>query len=329
MPLPIFIFGITQRSGTHYLYDLLLRHPDCRPALSATSILGSWEDHLLHFSDDLSRYADALVGSNMLNDDATRERLMRSIGAGLISFLTTLDGVTDDARRPVTKTPLPENIDRFTALFPGAVAVLLARNPFAVVASGTRTFGRDADHWIRVWRDGARWFVRQLTEHPESTALVRYEDLYADPATVLHGLFPKLGLDPDVYDFDAVRALPVRGSSHLGRVGDGTSWSPVAPKAGFDPLSRGRDLPERVRQRILWRALPEMKLLGYAEQAAAAPTGPLIQYFRAESAVTRVLQGSRLALTDLYEAQARRVRRRRRRPPVAHELPPDLPGFTT
>jgi hypothetical protein len=312
--LPIFIIGISQRSGTHYLYDLLLRHPDCRPALTATSPWGSWEDHLLHFSDELSRYADALVASNSLNDEATRRLLMRSLGDGLMSFVTNLDNVRNDARRAVTKSPLPENLDRFAELFPGATAVLMVREPSAVITSAMRTFGRDIDHWVRIWDDGARWILQFLDQHPGAAVLVRYEDLYADPVSYMRSLLPRLGLGAERYDFTALRRLPVRGSSQLGVSPDGVRWAPVTPDTSFDPLRRGHALSSRDQERLRWHALPEMKALGYAREDEISPEGLRFTYYQSRNALARVSRGARLAFRDLYEAQGRRLARRRRRP---------------
>jgi len=311
---PIFIIGISQRCGTHYLYDLLVRHPDCRPALTQTSPWGSWEDHILHFSDELSRYADELVASNSLNDARTRELLMRSLGDGLLSFVDNLEPGASDARRPVSKSPLPENLDRFSELFPEAVAVLMVREPSAVVVSGMRTFGGSIDHWIRIWRDGARWITQFLQEHPSSAVLVRFEDLFEDPAGYLSALLPKLGLSSDRYDFSEARRLPVRGSSQLGGTPIGVQWLPVAPNETFNPLNRGKELSDVDRQRIRWRALPEMTTFGYAPDEFTGPGTFRAIYFQSQSTATRVIRGARLALRDLRDAQTRRLRRRRRRP---------------
>ena len=57
---PIFLLGIAQRSGTHYLYDALLLHPGISPALVTNDdpAQPSWEDHLLSEADGLRTYVD-------------------------------------------------------------------------------------------------------------------------------------------------------------------------------------------------------------------------------------------------------------------------------
>ena len=51
---PIFILGIMQRSGTNYLYNLLLLHPDCRDPAPV------WEDYFVHHADLVSKFIKAL-----------------------------------------------------------------------------------------------------------------------------------------------------------------------------------------------------------------------------------------------------------------------------
>jgi hypothetical protein len=309
---PIFIIGISQRSGTHYLYDLLVRHPDCRPALRGTTWEGSWEDHLLHLSEGLSRYADLVVSTNRFTDARARPVLMRSLGAGLERFIEELDRDPGDSRRPVTKTPMTENLELFPQLFAGSTAVLLAREPSAVVSSAMRTFGGRADRWSLTWRDGARRFVRLLRDHPESAVLVRYEDLYTDTEATLRSLFGRLGLSADRYDFEGAGGLDVRGSSQLS---DGAvHWLPTKPGPHFDPIGRGRSLSLRARQRLAWRALPEMEELGYP-QDEKLPSGVLRVYHLGHSIISRLLREAVVLRDDIYDVRMRRDGRRWRRPP--------------
>jgi hypothetical protein len=49
---PIFIHGVLPRSGTNFLWHLLLLHPDCAPA-----VLPVYEDLFLEHSDHLVAFA--------------------------------------------------------------------------------------------------------------------------------------------------------------------------------------------------------------------------------------------------------------------------------
>jgi hypothetical protein len=267
-PDPVFLVGVTQRSGTHHLYDLLVRHPGCRPALPTTTWEGSWEDHLLEYADHLAGYADRVRASDRRNDERSHALLLRSLGAGLAGFLRELDPGGDPTARPVTKSPVTEHLELFPVLFDTAPLVLLVRDAHAVVASALHTFGGAPEEWIRRWRDGARRFRRLLDSDPDRVLLVRYEDLVAAPTAVLNRLLPALGLDPAGYDFAGVAGLPVRGSAQLGGGARRVSWQPVPRSADFDPLGRGRWLTPQVAERVRWLAGPELRAFGYPPAAA-------------------------------------------------------------
>ena len=54
VPDPIFILGISQRSGTNFLFNLLGLHPDCE------RVGPIWENFLLNDAQLLVDYADAV-----------------------------------------------------------------------------------------------------------------------------------------------------------------------------------------------------------------------------------------------------------------------------
>ena len=133
------------------------------------------------------------------------------------------------------------------------------------------------------------------------------------PVYVIHASTPVA----DAYNImmqRGIRRLPVRGSSQLGGTPTGVQWLPVAPNETFNPLNRGKELSDVDRQRIRWRALPEMTTFGYAPDEFTGPGTFRAIYFQSQSTATRVIRGARLALRDLRDAQTRRLRRRRRRP---------------
>ena len=67
-PSPIFILGISQRSGTNFLFDLLCLHPDC----GAPSI--KWEDFLVDKSDLLVRYVSSVYSWLAPSGNRSRSR---------------------------------------------------------------------------------------------------------------------------------------------------------------------------------------------------------------------------------------------------------------
>src|SRR6266853_4552738 len=113
---PIFIMGIAPRSGTNFLHDLLLLHPDCDPDGRLLE-----EDHLIAHAHWLFRYINSVArlwkprwGQEELRLE--EQLLCEHLGNGLISFLSVqLESrrvhsrrhTGGKGRRLVTKTPSP------------------------------------------------------------------------------------------------------------------------------------------------------------------------------------------------------------------------------
>lgn len=268
---PIFILGVTPRSGTNFLWDLLLLHPDCAMARDPVR-----EDLFLEPAELLLRYTAAVRASwdprwgNFEPD--VLDRLCAALGDGLISFLWT-----DRSRRLLTKSPSVANLDHFFTFFPRARLLLLVRDGRAVVESCTRTFGWDFDTAARRWAAAARSVRRFVEDGGQAGApcrLVRYEDLVTAPERELRPILEFVALDPARYPFHRVTDAPVRGSSVFH--GDGRTnvhWEPVAPDPSFRPLERWQDWNQQRQRRFAWLAGDLLEYFGYA--AAERPSGAL------------------------------------------------------
>jgi protein-tyrosine sulfotransferase len=260
---PIFILGISQRSGTNFLFDLLRLHPDC----GAPSF--KWEDFLLHKSDWLVKYVDAVhTGWRRWGADKELESLLyERLGDGLISVLAS----RAKEKRLVTKTPSVRNLNYFFKLFPRAYLLILVRDGHAVVESRVRTFGESYESAMRRWADGADTILRfrqsAAGAHP-NYVLVRYEDLWNKPEEELRKIFAFVGLDAGKYDFNAAINLPVRGSSTFhGKEEQRYHWKPIEKTADFDPLSHAKHWGRSTHERFNWLAGEKLASLGYGERS--------------------------------------------------------------
>ena len=208
-PQPIFVLGMLRRSGTNYLSDLLVQHPDC---VSAAPI---HEDHLVQRAGHLRRYVDAVAGSWTASwgvPPGDRARLLRSLGDGIVGFLQEGAG----GRRVVTKTPRLENLDLYFDLFPQAPLLILVRDGRNVVASNARSFDLNEEAVRQEWAAAGRAvmaFDARNRNRGLPYRVVRYEDLVEDLEATMTGILQTCGLDASRYDFTAAAALPVRGSS--------------------------------------------------------------------------------------------------------------------
>jgi protein-tyrosine sulfotransferase len=257
---PVFIVGLTPRTGTNYLWDLVCVHPACAPGREPIREDFFLEHaHLLAtFVRDVSSKWDPAWG---IVSEETLAELHARIGTALLDFLSTAED-----RRLVTKNPSVVGIDRVFAFFPTAQLIVLVRDGRAVVESCVRTFGWDVDLAARRWAAAASIAMRFLdgraTDDP-AVRLVRYEDLVADPRSQMTKLLSFLDLDVAEYDFSAAERLPVRGSSvFLGGQAE-VHWDPVERTADFDPLRRWADWSAEQHRRFAWLAGRQQVALGY------------------------------------------------------------------
>jgi hypothetical protein len=238
------IIGVSQRSGTNFLHNLLLLHPACGSPREPVR-----EDCLLKFSGLPIGYVDALVKEWSVWGDA------------------------DYLRPPeilVSKMPSSKNIRSVFDFFPGAKVVVLLRDGRATCESRVRSFGETYEVAMQRWGEGADEII-DFIRACDSNALmamrvkvVRYEDLVTQPRTNLADILNFLGLDQLLYPFEEAMKLPVFGSSTYGRDQQhGLNWGATERHESFDPLNRWKDWPRRRHQRFNWVCGARMKDLGY------------------------------------------------------------------
>ncbi len=258
---PIFVFGISRRSGTNFVARLLERHPDC--GLPAEPVK---EDHLLRSARLLERYARSTSRRwprEWGDRESGRLDLERGLGVGLLSFINE----RTDASRAVTKTPYTDHLDLYPRLFPQARVVLVVRDGRSAVESLVTGFGFPFEKAVREWRRGARNILRFAAEAESRTDLrfrvVRYEDLVEDPQTTIRDLLRFLDLPAEDAHIATMRQVPVFGSSFF-RTDDGSlSWEPRAKDESFRPTKRYATWSTARHGRFLALAGREQAALGY------------------------------------------------------------------
>lgn len=259
---PIFIQGITARSGTNYLAHLLRLHPHCAGAYPEFEDY-KFEDYFLPEAYRLFEFAHAVKdhwGSGL--GERERDELLYCLGNGLISFLTQHLG----ARRVVTKTPSIKGLSLFFRLFPTARLIVLVRDGRAVTESMLKTFDIPYETAMRRWVKAADGILTydQTHKHSENRyLLVRYEDLLTDLRGQMGCIFKFAGLPEDLYDFDAAAAAPVIGSSSMKNEAGRITWKPQPKQEGFDPLKRFSHWPNYRHARFNWIAGRQSEALGY------------------------------------------------------------------
>ena len=90
---PIFILGISERSGTNFLFHLLCLHPECHPGGPI------WENYLTLHLDLLVRFAETVYEEwnpkwNVAETIGPSGVLLEDLGNGLIDYLNRQMRVT-------------------------------------------------------------------------------------------------------------------------------------------------------------------------------------------------------------------------------------------
>jgi protein-tyrosine sulfotransferase len=288
---PIFIFGLTPRTGTNYLWDLVRLHPACAPGREPIR-----EDFFLECADLLGEFVtnvrsrwDPTWGAV---SEHTMAELYNSLGAALLDFLT----VNDD-RRLVTKNPSVIGIEQVFTFFPTAHVIVLVRDGRAVVESCVRTFGWDADLAARRWAAAAALALRFMdgrgADDP-GVRMVRYEDLVANTRAQMTQLLSFLNLESADYDLSAAERLPVRGSSVFLGGESQVHWEPIERTREFDPLQRWAHWTAEQHTRFAWLAGRQQVALGYGlDYAVPATTSAQVRQ-RFASATWRARRGAKL-----------------------------------
>lgn len=258
---PIHIVGVTQRSGTNYLRDLLALHPaTVLPPRVHEDYFPSGASSLLAGIDQIARrYPDSWAGGGL----GPRTELVRHVELALQAFLRG-DGPAN--RRLLTKSPGAVGLGSLVELLPGASVLALVRDGRDVTASGMKGLGWSFEDGLARWRRGAREILSVIGPPDPTKALVRlvrYEDLIRDARGELEGILRFVGLDETDFPWDAAHALPVSGSSFVRGDQAEVHWQGVDRPADFRPIGRAEQWPESLKARFALGAGRELQALGY------------------------------------------------------------------
>jgi hypothetical protein len=277
-PKICFILGVSQRSGTNFLYRILNLHPHCAGPGPI------WEDCFLYHSETLAAFTEGMYKQW----DSTWEveeklggspLLLRCLGGAIENFLRRQlsprgEKITESQGRSkpnqikvlLTKTPTALGLHHFWDLFPDAKLILLVRDGRAVVESMTVSFGASSEDAMRTWRDNAKRIHAFRSEHENKTnkfLVLKYEDIMEDERSSLLQILEFLELDTDLFDFDALQSLGVTGSSEAKKKDGVVHWQRQEKTSDFNPLARADHWSQQRHERFNWVAGKQMEDLGY------------------------------------------------------------------
>lgn len=261
--VPIFVLGITPRSGTNFLHRLLCQHPD----VGSFTQTAAKEDFLVHHAHHLQEYIQKVAWqwAHWGDESDLAASLTKSLGKGIQHFLAS----HVEKRFIALKTPSVRGIGRFFDLFPKAYLIVIVRDGRSVVASGMSGFDWDFEAATRHWAKAARTILqfREQSLYPsERCRIVRYEDLNENTLEEYGSLLDFLGLQSDALDVEDAIDLPIYGSSFASKSKGRVSWQPVEKTRDFSSSQRWETWDEKRHERFNWLAGEELEALGYAPQ---------------------------------------------------------------
>ena len=239
-PPAIFVHGVLPRSGTNFLADALALHPQVHAHPGRL-----WEFPLLYVApgaEALQREFLSMFGRNA--EVMGRFDLLAYLASGWLVALQKEAG----PQRLLLKSPHVQNLPLFRHIFPYDILLLCLRDGRDVIQSSLQTFGRwhlrskGFSELAREWRyatEAILAFEPGGGHAHANTKVVRYEELVEHTESVVRDALLHARLDPQAFDFDALRRLPVRGSSSLASEGD-QRWAPHDKPKDFQPVGRWR-----------------------------------------------------------------------------------------
>jgi hypothetical protein len=266
----IFILGIMQRSGTNYLNNLLLLHPDCDyPGFV-------WEDYLIAHSEHLNNYVNSVYHSwnpswkNKVEEAMRDDSLMKCIGEGLGLFINrqyesslktrqrsnrdTGEG-QNEFPKLVTATPSVSSLRHFFQLLPHARLLIIIRDGRSIVESGIKSFDWDFEHAVRRWMKAAEAILEfDSSVQKGRHMIVRYEDIYTNARDEITKVLSFLELNAERYDFNAAASLTVTGSSDLKDSEGKLHWKAREKSPDFNPIGRWSHWKRSQHERFNWLA---------------------------------------------------------------------------
>jgi protein-tyrosine sulfotransferase len=245
----LFIFGTMPRSGTNFLFELLLRAPPFE-----RSHIGFAELPILA-GEDYFRGPTDLIG-RVHRPSADAFGRMEWMAYAVSGFRNRVLDIASPGSVTLIKNPVTWNIELWPVFFPQDRTLFIVRDCRYVVDSFVRTFARRRlsrtfeDICIETALAVEKSLAFIASQPKERLLLLRYEDVVSDKAGTVSEVLAWMGCDPGRCRAEALEDVAVYGSStHSPRhPGGRVDWTPVAVDATFDPVNRNLDWPSSWRR---------------------------------------------------------------------------------
>jgi len=252
---PIFIIGITGRSGTHYLKQLLKKHPEIE-----NNILKR-EDHFVSELNYLEQYVKNISYYWKRKDKEHEDNIIRNLKIGLGNGILSSVNKHNGENYYLLNTPYTHNIDLFPEYFPNKKLIIITRNAKDLVESGVRSNFWNYEEGLELWNRSAKRIIEfQKNNNP---FIVKYEELFTDTNSKLIEICNYLNINTEDYPFEKLEDIPIQGSSDAKNKNDKWVYKNKNKSADFKPLSRSENWSLVRRWRFNWKCEKNSEILNY------------------------------------------------------------------
>jgi hypothetical protein len=267
----VFILGVSQRSGTNFVCDILKEHPQFAQPQHI------WEAFLLEHIRLLDEYYQGTSRRWAIRQmpPDTEHVFQHDMGRALLGFLRRY---APPGKTMIAKSPSVVGLDRYYQYFPECPLILLMRDGRDVVQSASKVFPfarrlSGFREMARRWAEGARTMQRFMAAHPDRRdrpgdgwKLIRYEDLITEPEQSLAALCEFLGLRREDFAIDGLERLRLHGSSSASGGTEPVIGRRTERPADFRPIGRWRGWNLARRCVFKWVAGRELVHWGYVRE---------------------------------------------------------------
>ena len=257
---PIFIIGITGRSGTHYIAQLLKRHK----VIVNNSLIR--EDHFvseLNYLElnvkNISYYWRKKNKDNKEHEERIINNLKIGLGNGIINSVPT----KKQAKYFLLGTPYTHNISLFPDYFPNQKMLIIIRNAKDVVESGVRSNFWNYEEGLELWNRSAKRIIEFQSKSQGDFIIVKYEDLFTDTTNKLKEIFNYLNVDSEEYPYDKLEKIPIQGSSDAKDENESWEYKNIEKNNNFKPLNRSENWSFIRKWRFNWKCGKNSEILNY------------------------------------------------------------------
>ena len=257
---PIFIIGITGRSGTHYIAQLLKRHK----VIVNNSLIR--EDHFISelnylelYVKNISYYWRKKNKNNKEHEEKIINNLKIGLGNGIINSVPT----KKQAKYFLLGTPYTHNISLFPDYFPSQKMLIIIRNAKDVVESGVRSKFWNYEEGLELWNRSAKRIIEFKKQSKYPFLIVKYEDLFTSTIEELSKIFNYLDLKLEDFPIEELKKIPVQGSSDAKNEKNSWEYKNIKKDVHFKPLNRSENWSLIRKWRFNWKCGKNSEILNY------------------------------------------------------------------